>query len=295
LPELLSDSAEFVDDAERDPDEEHANREQQYAQHTHQRISRVWPTIIHDSQFWSMPMLGRYYNEGTQCCCLKVASNQQLFIGVEFALEVHPPHKPIHSIREFMVHLLAITIGLLIALALQAAVEWLHDRSLVREARENMAQEIRENQKSLALELKALPGEKRELEGILRMAADVQHSRPAQQHREFNWKVTRLGESAWNTTASSGALARMSYTEAREYAQLYSLQEMFNANMDRYVDSRAEMYAFLNRMELRDKPSAVEFEAGEHIIGKGLVMADFLREIGNKLNAAYTTFLAVGR
>ena len=210
-------------------------------------------------------------------------------------MEVHPPHKPIHSIREFMVHLLAITIGLLIALGLEASVERLHYRSLVREARENMAQEIRENQKNLRLELKALPGEKRELEGVLRMAADLQHSRPAQQHGNFNWIVTRLGESAWNTTASSGALAHMPYTEAREYAQLYGLQQMFNANMDRYLDSRAEMYAFLIRTELRDKPSAAEFEAGEHIIAKELVMTDFLREIGNELDAAYMKFLAVGR
>jgi hypothetical protein len=87
----------------------------------------------------------------------------------------------------------------------------------------------------------------------------------------------------------------MSYREAREYAQLYSLQQMFNANMDRYVDSRAEMYAFLSRTALRDRPSAAEFEAGEHIIAKGLVMTDFLREIGNELNVAYTEFLAVGR
>lgn len=37
-------------------------------------------------------------------------------------MEVHPPHKPIHSVKEFMVHLLAITIGLLIALGLEASV-----------------------------------------------------------------------------------------------------------------------------------------------------------------------------
>lgn len=54
-------------------------------------------------------------------------------------MEVHPPHSPIHSVKEFMVHLLAITIGLLIALGLEASVEWLHHRSLVREARENMS------------------------------------------------------------------------------------------------------------------------------------------------------------
>src|SRR6516225_8544376 len=56
----------------------------------------------------------------------------------------------------------------------------------------------------------------------------------------------------------------MDYAQARQYAQLYSLQQMFNADMDRYVDSRAEMYAFLSQMQLQDKPSEAGFEAEEH-------------------------------
>jgi len=146
-------------------------------------------------------------------------------------VEVHPPHSPIHSVKEFMVHLLAITIGLLIALGLEASVEWLHHRSLVREARENMSQEIRDNQRNLATELKALPGESQQLQGILEMAGDAQHARPAKQPNDFRWTVIRLSESAWNTAASSGL------SPTRRYAQLYELQQMFNANMDRYVDS----------------------------------------------------------
>ena len=190
-----------------------------------------------------------------------------------------------------MVHLLAITIGLLIALGLEASVEWLHHRSLVREARENMSQEIRDNQRNLATELKALPGENQQLQGILEMAGDAQHARPAKQPNDFRWTVIRLSESAWNTAASSGALAHMDYAEARRYAQLYELQQMFNANMDRYVDSRAEMYAFLNRTTLHDKPSQAGFELGEQVIAKELVMTNFLRELGTTLNAAYGRFL----
>ena len=75
-------------------------------------------------------------------------------------MEVHPPHEAIHSVKEFTVHMLAITLGLLIALGLEATVEWLHHRSLVREARENIRQEISENQRNLAAELKSLPAEK---------------------------------------------------------------------------------------------------------------------------------------
>ena len=56
-----------------------------------------------------------------------------------------------------MLHLLAITIGLLIALGLEASVERMHHRYLVREARENIAREVRDNQQSLAREMSALP------------------------------------------------------------------------------------------------------------------------------------------
>ena len=37
-------------------------------------------------------------------------------------VEVHPPDKPIHSVKEFVVHMLAITLGLLIALDRKSVV-----------------------------------------------------------------------------------------------------------------------------------------------------------------------------
>jgi hypothetical protein len=68
-------------------------------------------------------------------------------------VEVHPPQSPIHSVKDFMLHLLAITIGLLIALGLEGSVEWMHHRHLVREAKENIAQEIHHNAESLVLNI----------------------------------------------------------------------------------------------------------------------------------------------
>ena len=84
-------------------------------------------------------------------------------------MDVHPPHEPIRSIKEFLVHILAISIGLLIALGLEASVEWAHHRRLVREARENISQEIGDNQRNLARELDALPGEKKEMYAFLKL------------------------------------------------------------------------------------------------------------------------------
>ncbi len=49
-------------------------------------------------------------------------------------LDVHPPHEKIHGFRDFLLHLLTITIGLLIALGLEALVERVHQNHLREES-----------------------------------------------------------------------------------------------------------------------------------------------------------------
>jgi hypothetical protein len=39
-------------------------------------------------------------------------------------LDVHAPHQSAHTLKDFLIHIAAITIGLLIALGLEATVEW---------------------------------------------------------------------------------------------------------------------------------------------------------------------------
>ena len=46
-------------------------------------------------------------------------------------LDVHPPHEKVHGFKDFLLHILTITIGLLIALSLEGCVEWRHHRHLV--------------------------------------------------------------------------------------------------------------------------------------------------------------------
>ena len=45
-------------------------------------------------------------------------------------LDVHPPHKAIHGTGEFLLHLFTITIGLLIAVGIEGAVERHHHTEL---------------------------------------------------------------------------------------------------------------------------------------------------------------------
>jgi len=61
-------------------------------------------------------------------------------------MDVHGVEGPLHSWKDFFLHLATITIGILIALSLEGILEWSHHRSLVREARESLNSEMRDNQ-----------------------------------------------------------------------------------------------------------------------------------------------------
>jgi hypothetical protein len=61
------------------------------------------------------------------------------------AVDIHAPHRSISSLKEGLVHLTLITLGVLIALSFEGIASWREHRALVREARANLASEIHDN------------------------------------------------------------------------------------------------------------------------------------------------------
>lgn len=66
-------------------------------------------------------------------------------------LDVHAPHQTVHTWKDFLVHIAAIAIGLLLALALEKLAEYVHGRRQLTEARSELAMEVAENRRTLAL------------------------------------------------------------------------------------------------------------------------------------------------
>jgi hypothetical protein len=60
-------------------------------------------------------------------------------------LEVHPPHTPTHTWRDFFIHIATIVLGLLIAVALEQSVEAIHHRHQRSELTEHMRAEAEHN------------------------------------------------------------------------------------------------------------------------------------------------------
>jgi hypothetical protein len=67
-------------------------------------------------------------------------------------LDVHPPHAPTHTWRDFFIHIATIVVGLIIAVGLEHLVERIHERYELRETREALARELESNRAHLVVD-----------------------------------------------------------------------------------------------------------------------------------------------
>ncbi|SFS04347.1 hypothetical protein SAMN05421771_0903 [Granulicella pectinivorans] len=144
-------------------------------------------------------------------------------------LDVHPPHAPVHGIKDFLLHILTITIGLLIALGLEAGVEYLHHRHIVAEARENIRHEIEANHEQMAKNVTSIQEDAgridTNIETIRRMRAAPKDFHG---HLAYTMSWSSFNDSAWRSARDMGALTYMPYDEVQGYSDLYGQQQIVN-------------------------------------------------------------------
>jgi hypothetical protein len=137
--------------------------------------------------------------------------------------------EPIHTWRDIALHLGIVTVGLFIALSLEAFVEHIHNRHLLAEARTNIRQEIEIDhqaaQKDIGLVQQNIDTLKDNIDTI-----HLLQSRP----KDFHGSITNtmsfdsLNDAAWRTARDTGALSFMPYNEVQRYSDLYMLEGLVN-------------------------------------------------------------------
>ncbi len=144
-------------------------------------------------------------------------------------MDVHAPHEPIHTWRDVALHLGIVTVGLFIALSLEAFVEHLHNRHLVTEARANIREELQINHQAAQDDItrvqKTIDSLKANIATIHRLQAD-----PKNFHGSLDNTMSfdSLNDAAWRTARDTGALSFMPYKEIQRYSDLYMLTELVN-------------------------------------------------------------------
>ena len=203
-------------------------------------------------------------------------------------MEIHPPHA-IRSVKDFLLQLLTITVGILIALSLDGLLEWRHHKHLVHEAEANLASEIRENQQENAKTMQALVANLEQLKDMLSLVHKLQEKRTTPlKDINFSWTLEDLHATSWNTASATGAIAYMDYAEVKRYTRIYDLQQQFMTIQNRAFDSIVEVYG-LSTLLQRDmkKVSDAELSHAERVLGLALANAGAIQSLENALDEEY--------
>jgi len=145
--------------------------------------------------------------------------------GVE--MHLHVP-KNIDSLRKFIIELLTITCGIVIALGLESAVEsWRHHRE-AGEARERIHSEMRDNMKSVDSLVKEAPGELANLKKLILLCQKERARRGSASEASSNhgvnlsFTMVTLRTTAWSTAQSTGIVSYIPYEEAAHFTSDYA-------------------------------------------------------------------------
>jgi len=171
-------------------------------------------------------------------------------------VEIHPPHA-IRSWKDFLVQLLTITAGILIALSLEGIRESFRDRALVREARENIRREIADNVRELDDEIAHMDERGKKLDTARRLAADLLKTKRTDIH-QFDLGLTfpTLSAASWQTAERTGAFAHMDYAEVQKYANIYDFQNFLTQQHSRAFDALSAALGILAASEDGDPTKA---------------------------------------
>jgi hypothetical protein len=177
-------------------------------------------------------------------------------------LDVHAPHATVHGWRDFLTHIATITIGLLIALALEAGVENLHHRHIVREARENIHREIAQNEAATKSNLDAVQSDADNLQTNIEKTRQLRADRHALDHDKmhFGFQWSSFNDSAWRSAHDTGALIYMSTAEVQQYADAYYQQDIVNQQAVAIFTHQSELVApfFMEKQSSDFTPEEVQ-------------------------------------
>ena len=204
-------------------------------------------------------------------------------------MEVHPPHQPLHTWKDFWIHLGTITIGLLLAIGLEQSVEALHHRHQRHQLQEDLRTEAEQNRQLIlhdlrmtetepwfeqALSAAAAAGKGAEVSFVLPPPPCLAGSVGTAEVRYF-----APSQAVWTTARESGLVALLPVDEARLTARLQHNDELLESTRDKVADGCSDLTSMRRRFS--------------HTTGAGDVWAMTAEQAGKFADTASSTLTAI--
>jgi hypothetical protein len=141
-------------------------------------------------------------------------------------LDVHPPHAPTHTWKDFFLHIATIVIGLLIAVGLEQTVELLHHRNQIAETRRALQEERDLNERWFAEATQDRRLETVRFQTNLAVLVYIQQhpqASSASRPEQINWHHHnfRFVDAAWEIAQHDNITELMPQAEVRSDQRLY--------------------------------------------------------------------------
>ena len=203
------------------------------------------------------------------------------------------------TLKEAVIHLAIVTAGILIALSLEGSLTWSEHRTLVRETRQRLHEELDNNQKSIRNVLKSLGPTKTRFGHALDLTSDLSASGNLKEAQTLFSQGTSnvaagvsfafFNTASYSTAQLTGALALMKYAEVARYADVYDLQTLY-ARMQDDAEKDLVAAAMFGRSVL-GKPTTTEIEDIKRQLRLSLSGILIVENIATKLDELYSKAL----
>jgi hypothetical protein len=176
-------------------------------------------------------------------------------------MEIHGPEGPTNSFKDFAIHIVIVTIGILIALGLEGVRETIYEHHTVRDARENFQAEFHANRTNLD---KELINDKKTLAQLDSIIADLPKlklnpSALAQRVADLGPSGYFFASSRWESALSSGAVGHMSVDEVNRYAEVNFMVHTYTSLESQASTDWGHLEAFFSAYQ---NPTPSELNSG---------------------------------
>jgi len=203
-------------------------------------------------------------------------------------IDVHPLHKRIHGVGEFCVHLLAITIGLLIALGLENVASAVHHRHQREEAETMIRKEMADNRAHLTKADAAIQEELNNMSAALGFLETRSQGKDASTDGiSLGFSLVHLENAGWRMATTTGVVQYMDYDDVQRFAESYDTQEVFNGLQNQTLESYLRLNSYFMRSKDPRSLSQADVDAAISDVRGTIAHLGAMRDVGRELMSSY--------
>ncbi len=199
-------------------------------------------------------------------------------------IDVHPPHEAVHSWKDFLIHMTAICLGLLIAIGLEQSVESIHHRHERNQLREDLRTQAEQQIQILHQNQLVCAESIAWAHAILRAGRDIPPSGGFVTYvlpqRKGGPSLNVIANSVWIAAKSSGGVALLSRDEIATWDQVDYLAQITDKSFQDREAALQKLYAITDRTDTSVNPGAtVRFTVADR--------DELMRNLGSLIEATW--------